>query len=273
MGNTTNLENWAARERLRVIELLLWWRGWVGRGDLLQVFGISAAQASGDLQRYVELNGDAMVYHTSRKRYEATPEMRCVRHEPRLQDALSFFFGWEGVSNHLQGDANASKQLAALTLPARKVLSQVERRVMIALLAGAECRVMYHSVSSGKAAWRVLVPGALGWDGRRWHLRAFAREHGEWRDYVLGRMTQVEWPGDKAKDLPVDKDWERIEEVVLRLNPKLSEEQKAALRLDYAMEGDELRVKVRSAMKRYLMAEMLLTPDGDDSPRHFVSGE
>jgi hypothetical protein len=39
MGNTTNTENWAARERLRSIEVRLWWRGFVGRKELMEVFG------------------------------------------------------------------------------------------------------------------------------------------------------------------------------------------------------------------------------------------
>lgn len=253
-----------------MIEVLLWWRGWVGRGDLLESFGISAAQASGDLQKYMDMNGGAMRYHTSRKRYEAVPEMRCVRHKPRLEDALALFFGLEGEGLRFQMGARTTEQLDSLVLPTRKGLPQVERRIVMALLSKAECRVLYHSVSSGKAEWRVLVPGAFGWDGRRWHLRAFAREHGEWRDYVLGRMSQVEWPGEIATDLPVDKEWKRKDEVVFRLNPELDESQKAALRMDYGMEGDELRVEVRTAMKRYLLAEMFLTPEGEELARHFV---
>ncbi|MGE9267014.1 MAG: hypothetical protein ACQKBY_02860, partial [Verrucomicrobiales bacterium] len=76
-----------------MIELLLWWRGWVGRGDLGRIFGISAAQASGDLQRYLQLNGTEIVYHTSRKRYEASPEMKCAMQKPVFEEALSYFFG------------------------------------------------------------------------------------------------------------------------------------------------------------------------------------
>ena len=56
MGNETSVENWAARERLLLVERAAWWRGWIGRGDLVAMFGISPAQASSDLQKYQELN-------------------------------------------------------------------------------------------------------------------------------------------------------------------------------------------------------------------------
>jgi hypothetical protein len=88
MANKTNEENWAARERLRAVEMLLWWRGWVGRGDLLERFGISAAQASSDFQKYLELNGKEIFYQTSRKRYEATAAFECQLHPPALEEAV-----------------------------------------------------------------------------------------------------------------------------------------------------------------------------------------
>ncbi|MCU0797370.1 MAG: helix-turn-helix domain containing protein, partial [Akkermansiaceae bacterium] len=97
MGNDTNMENWAARERLRWIERAVWWRGWVGRPDLAAMFGISAAQASSDLQRYQELNPGALAYHLGRKRYEGTEGMRCVMHEPSLVEAMNVFLGGGGV--------------------------------------------------------------------------------------------------------------------------------------------------------------------------------
>lgn len=272
MGNPTNEENWAARERLRHVEFLLWWRGWVGRQDLVEVFGISPAQASGDLQRYAALNAGAMVYHTSRKRYEAVAGMGCVMHEPSFEEAVRVFLGG-GVARAAQsGMVGAGEErLAVVGLPERRVEPGIARRVMLALLEGRWLRVRYLSVSSGRDEWRDLAPKGLGWDGRRWHVRAWCEARGGWRDFVLGRMRKVEWPGAAAKDLPADEEWEVVETVKLRLHPDLGPEQREALRLDYGLAGEDLEIRVRRAMKPYLLAAMFIQPEAHkEVPRHFV---
>ena len=91
MGNRTNVESWAGRERMCFIERAAWWEGEVNRSDLAGVFGISAAQASSDLQAYQELNPGALAYNMSRKCYEGQEEMGCVLHEPRLEEAVGIF--------------------------------------------------------------------------------------------------------------------------------------------------------------------------------------
>ncbi len=273
MANTSNEENWAARERLRRVEFLLWWRGWVGRGDLTEGFGISAAQASGDLQRYAELNPGAMIYHTSRKRYESVPEMVCRLHEASLEEAVRVFLGGSGVlTGWGRGQPDAGDvRLAVLTLPERKVDPAVARRALVALLEKKWLRVRYASLNSGKSEWRRLVPGALAWDGHRWHVRAWCAERGEWRDFVLGRMSAAEWPAEVVEQVPEDKDWETLDTVSLKLNPKLTQERRDALRMDYGLAGETLELRVRRAMKPYLLANLFIDAENHrELPRHFV---
>lgn len=70
MANPTNPESWFPRCRLAWLERRAKHLGHVGRGDLMRTFGISPAQASGDLQAYIAANPGAITYATSRKRYE-----------------------------------------------------------------------------------------------------------------------------------------------------------------------------------------------------------
>ena len=116
MGNKTNDRNWAAMERLRFIETCAWWKGVVQRQDLAGLFGVSMAQASSDLQRYLELNPGAFVYNLRQKRYEATPEMKCVLTSPRLDEAVTRFLGgdargvWEGwTGENEEGGCSATR--------------------------------------------------------------------------------------------------------------------------------------------------------------------
>ena len=87
MGNTSNREQWAVRERLAFIERVAWWRAAVNRSDVRDLFGISAAQASSDLQAYQELNPGVLVYNVRAKRYEAARKMICVMQVPQLAEA------------------------------------------------------------------------------------------------------------------------------------------------------------------------------------------
>ena len=109
MGNKTNDRNWAAMERLRFIETCAWWKGVVQRQDLAGLFGVSMAQASSDLQRYLEMNPGAFVYNLRQKRYEATAEMKCVTTRPRLDEAVARFLGgdarstWTGWTDESEG--------------------------------------------------------------------------------------------------------------------------------------------------------------------------
>lgn len=266
MGNNTNESNWAARERLRRVEVLLWWRGWVGRNDLTEVFGISAAQASGDLQRYAELNPGAMIYQTRRKRYESAPEMRCVLHVPLFEDAVREMLG-VAVPVVARGE---SAHVAMVAMPVRACDPVVARRVMISLLEKRWLSVKYASLASGTHEWRKIVPTGLGWDGQRWHVRAWCENNHAWRDFVLGRMSGAKWPQEAAEDVPVDEAWEKIETVRMTINPELSPEKRAALRMDYGLTGDTWELRVREAMKPYVLASLFIDESHRELPRHFV---
>ena len=167
MPNPTNDDNWAARERLRVIERAIWWRGWVGRRDLTELFGISAAQASGDLQKYLELNPGAMTYHTSRKRYEAVPGSNWVISEPNFEEGLAVFLG--SGSRVFPGQVGESDQLTGVGLPPRIGKPEIVRSVTMAVIQKKQIEIEYLSLTSGKDDWRVIAPHAMAHDGYRWH--------------------------------------------------------------------------------------------------------
>lgn len=272
MGNETSLENWAAKERLRTVERALWWRGWIGRPDLSTIFGISAAQASSDLQKYQELNPGAMVYQMNRKRYEATETMVCVLHEPRLEEGMAGFLQPSGLGSALGGAFGDCHQISVVTPPKREISPKVQRRVFIAVIQGKKLRVKYHSLKSGRDDWRWLAPSAFGFDGLRWHVRAWNLEGRDHRDFVIGRMSDAEWPEEMvAEEMPIrDEEWETLEEREYRINAHLSESRQAALRMDYGTGPDGiLKVTCRRAMRQYVEA-MLRVPTDGELPAHFM---
>lgn len=257
MGNLTNEENWAARERLRMIEVLLWWRGWIRRGDLIGIFGISAAQASGDLSRFLELNRAGVIYHTNRKRYEAGDSFTCRLHRPSLAEAVALLMG--------QGPGNAALTMRAepvsmqandkvdiVMMPQRVSNERAVRTLVMALLRNEAVDVRYASVNSSTRKLRTLLPRAVAWDGSRWHARCWDPEHQEWRDYVLGRMEECRWARFDTDEPPADTEWETFVILKLKPNTSLSKEAKAAIKMDYGMTSDVMEIRVRKAMVKYV---------------------
>ena len=266
MGNTSNRDQWAGRERQLFIERLAWWKGVVNRGDVRDVFGISAAQASADLQGYQEMNPTALAYNVRAKRYEAGENMVCVMHEPRIEEAVSLFLGVGVPGVCLAGRMQSAATVDFFRPLVREADAVVQRRVFLAIDQGRMLRVKYWSVNSSRGSLREIAPHALGHDGYRWHVRAWCIENGEFRDFVLSRMEVAEWPGDVFTAPVVDEEWERMETVVLQPHPELDEERKKGIIRDYGMKGGKLKVEVRAAMKEYFLRHWGVP--GPERPAH-----
>ena len=276
MGNKSNRDQWAVRERQLFIERLAWWKGVVNRGDVRDVFGISAAQTSADLQSYQEMNPTALAYNVRAKRYEAGENMGCVMHEPRLEEAVSLFLG---VATPMLGMGGRPKIAPTLTTVdffkplVREADAVVQRRVFLAIDQGKRLRMKYWSVHSSRGSLREIAPHALGHDGYRWHVRAWCFENEKFRDFVLSRIEAAEWPGDLFTAPVVDEDWERMETVVLRPHSSLDEEQRKTIIRDYGMKGGRLRVEVRAAMKEYFLAHWRVPVAGRPTQLELVKAE
>jgi hypothetical protein len=274
MSNTTNPEAWAAQERLRFIERSLWWRGQVKRKDLREIFGISLAQASSDLQRYLEINPTAARYDLKAKSYRGEPGMTCVYHAPQLSDALALFLpnsgdglvGRPAVMNsagHLP-----TARVTGVSLPLRRATPPVERAAFYAVWANLRLRIDYASLSGRREAEaqlagavktrsRYIVPHAFAHNGYRWHVRAWCEENRDFRDFVLSRIRTADWPADEApSDRPPDVEWETFEELVLAPNPELAENLRESVSWDFGMTDGLLRLKVRRAMKNYTLMHL-----------------
>lgn len=273
MGNTSNRDQWAGRERLLFIERLTWWKGVLNRGDVRDVFGISAAQASADLQGYQEINPTALAYSVRAKRYESGEGMVCVMHEPRIEEAVGLFLGGGTPMLGMWGRAKISPTVDFFRPLAREADGAVQRRVFLAILQGKRLRVKYWSVNSSRGATREIAPHALGHDGYRWHVRAWCFRNGDFRDFVLSRVEVGEWPGDVFAAPMVDAEWERMETVVLQPHKALDEDQRKTIIRDYGMTGGKLKVKVRASMKEYFLAHWRVPGPGRPAHLEVASAE
>lgn len=254
----------AQRERLAYVEFRLYFMGEIGRPDLAVRFGVAPAGATRDLALYREIAPHNIEFDGSSKVYRIGKAFSPIfEHAPqRVLSALSLGFG-DGVDGETK-PLLPCESPAALSNPQMEVLAPICR----AIHAKRPVAIRYHSVSSGESE-RVIVPFALVDSGLRWHVRAFDRKTGEFRDFVI---TRIEAPrtldeDPKVGERPVDDiQWTRI--VELELVPHPDQPRPEITARDYSFTGGVLALKLRAAIAGYMLRRWSV----DCSPDHSLRG-
>ncbi|MCF8162366.1 MAG: WYL domain-containing protein [Polynucleobacter sp.] len=255
----------AQRERLAYIDFRLYFFGEIGRPDLIERFGVAPAGATRDLALYREIAPQNITFDGSNKIYRIGQAFSPLfdHASQRVLSALALGFG-DGVNGATQ-PLLPCESPTALSNPKMDVLAPVCR----AIHAKQPVTIRYHSMSSGESE-RVIVPFALVDTGLRWHVRAFDRKSGEFRDFVV---TRVEAPTlldeePQANEHPNnDIQWTRIVELDFVPHPRL--ERPEIIKMDYGMTDGSIRMRVRAAVAGY----MLLRWSVDCSPDHRIKEE
>lgn len=255
----------AQHERLAYIDFRLYFFGEIGRPDLIERFGVAPAGATRDLALYREIAPQNITFDGSNKIYRiGQPFSPLFDHaSQRVLSALALGFG-DGVNGATQ-PLLPCESPTALSNPRMDVLAPICR----AIHAKRPIAIRYHSMSSGESE-RIIVPFALVDTGLRWHVRAFDRKSGEFRDFVV---TRIEAPTlvdeePKANERPDnDIQWTRIVELDLVPHPRLARPE--IIKMDYGMTDGSIRMRVRAAVAGY----MLLRWSVDASPNHSLTEE
>jgi hypothetical protein len=255
----------AQRERLAYIDFRLYFMGEIGRPDLASRFGVAPAGGTRDLALYREIAPQNIVFDGSSKVYRIGKAFSPVfeHSAARVLSVLAHGFG-DGVEVDPQSLLPCESP-TSLSSPDMAVLAPVCR----AIHAGRPVAIRYHSMSSGVSD-RVIVPFALVDTGLRWHVRAFDRRHGEFRDFVV---TRIEAPQEldevpQPNELPGnDIQWTRIVELDFVPHPRLARPEIVCM--DYGMKEGALHMRVRAAVAGY----MLLRWSVDCSPDHRLTEE
>nr|WP_298521789.1 WYL domain-containing protein [uncultured Halomonas sp.] len=253
------------RERLAYIDFRLYFFGEIGRPDLIERFGIAPAGATRDLALYREIAAQNITFDGSHKIYRIDKNFAPLfeHTSQRVLSALALGFG-DGVNSALQ-PLLPCESPAVLSSPRTDILAPICRAIHV------KCPVAinYHSMSSGESE-RVIVPFALVDTGLRWHVRAFDRKSGEFRDFAVTRieaptlLDEKPQPNERPED---DIQWTRIIELELVPHPRLARPE--IIRMDYGMKGSSIRIRARAAVAGY----MLLRWSVDCSPDHSLKDE
>jgi len=262
VGTTKAGLRWGVERRLEFIEFRLFWEGHVNRGDLMDAFGVSVNQASTDLNRYIGMAPDNMVYDKSARTYIRGSKFDALFLKP---DASRYLSQLRSVADGILDRADAwigqFPSYDAAPTPVRGVNAETLRSVVAAIRRSEAIEVKYQSLSRPEPRWRWIAPHAIGFDGFRWHTRAFCLTDQSFKDFLLSRI--IETRGTKPSEVDADGDADWSEQVTLEIgpHPELSETQQKVIALDYGMRGGRAKIPVRRALVYYTLKRLGLDTD------------
>lgn len=253
------------RERLTYLEFRLYFMGEIGRPDLSARFGVAPAGATRDIAMYRELAPKNIDFDHSSKTYRISSQFSPIfEHSPqRVLSALSLGFG-DGVDGEPRPILPCEFP-AILSCPRMDVLAPICRGIH----AKRPMAIRYQSMNSGDSE-RVIVPFALVDTGLRWHVRAFDRKSGEFRDFVITRIqnpTILDVESMAHERMDADIQWTRIVELDVVPHPRLNRPE--IIQMDYGMQDGSIRLRVRAAVAGYMLLRWCI----DASPDHCLKEE
>jgi predicted DNA-binding transcriptional regulator YafY len=266
---------WGQEKRMEFIEFRLQWEGRVNRQDLVKYFAISVPQASLDFARYRELAPLNAVYDVVQKAYLRGPAFKPALISASADSYLTPLWAANARTTELTASfLGWTPSVAIVRDPARRVDSRVLQEVLLAVREGRTVQIEYQSMSSLQGSTRLISPHAFGFDGSRWHVRAFCHKHEDFRDFLLGRVrSAVKQEASKVTG-GTDEVWNTFIEAVLEPNPALTESQKQAVEDDYCMTNGKLILRVREALLFYHLQHLgLLSEERASMYLHLANRE
>ena len=102
---------------------------------------------------------------------------------------------------------------------------------------------------------RTIAPHALAHSAGRWYVRAWSRDHNDFRDYNLNRISAVTSSRLSSVDPSLDFEWVHKMNLVIRPNPALPRERQASVAAEHGMTDGSLVFPCRLSLSFYLMSE------------------
>lgn len=258
---------WGVEQKLQFIEFRLFWEGHVNRSDLIDKFGVSVNQASSDLNRYIALAPDNMVYDKSGKTYVRGSTFEPLFLKPDATQYLSQVRSVaEGIVSREDAWIGNLPAFDATPAPARGINPVVLRSLVIAIRRHEAVEVFYQSMSSPDPEWRWIEPHALAFDGFRWHARAYCEKSGDYRDFVISRIIDARQNRPAGQPAASDIAWQQMIELEIGPHRELSPNQRRVIELDYGMQDGCVKIPVRRALLYYALKRLGLDTDPSARP-------
>lgn len=222
----------------------------------MEEFGLSGIRASEWLREFREDYPEWAVWDAKRKCYEATQKAYAAAESARgsmlkeLEPMLEPYLH-EAVSQE-------RPQAWVFGRPSARAFS----RLRLAISDRLRIEFFYSSMGNPQPHLRTVEPHCIVQTARRWHVRGFCVEKGDFRDFVLGRMSKIRLLSEgQQTDEDEDVAWRTEVEVRIVAHPKLSLEQQLVVREEY-FRGTSARIeRCRAAVLPYFLDDLAVATD------------
>lgn len=255
---------WGVERRLEFIEFRLFWEGGVNRSDIIEMFDVSVPQASKDLTLYQERAPRNAIYDKSAKRYVASPEFSPLFLKPDPDGYLSRLRSLaEGLVEPSESWIGQPPDTDIALTPRREVEAAVLQAILGAVRGNRSIEIYYQSMNRERPdpIWRRMTPHAFGYDGFRWHARAYCHIDHRFKDFLLPRILRVRRTEEPGASAGQDRLWNDTFDVEVGPHPDLTSSQRAVVAKDYGMKNGRAILKVRYAMLFYVLKRLGLLED------------
>lgn len=247
---------WGVRRRLEFIDFRLFWDGRFNRSDLANTFGISAQQASADIAQYEKFAPQNLSYDRAEKAYTRSDAFSPVFIGETIE---RYLLQLVAIENHWMRPEDTwfdtIPPVEVLTLGRRSTDPTVLLRVLDAIRKKLEIDIDYASLTGSTQPARTITPHALSHSAGRWYVRAWSRDHNDFRDYNLNRILSVSARRPASIDAALDFEWVHIINLVIVPNPELTAEHQARVAAEHDMTDGRLVRPCRLSLSFYLMSE------------------
>lgn len=231
--------------RLRWLEDRLRWAGSVRRLDLMQRFGISPQQASGDIATFQETFPGLLEFDQSAKLYRPTHQSDWVFPKDPVR--------W--LEEEAEHDSDHRVLcIERLAMPLRRG----EDDILAALISSFETRtaltIQYQSLSSPEPTARTICGHVLVDTGDRLHVRAWDDRRSKFADFVAARiLSATPDHGYPWVDGRADNQWHETVDIILEPARGFSGPQRSMIEREFGMEGGRLAITTRKALATYVL--------------------
>lgn len=254
---------WSQERRLQFIDFRLQWDGRINRKDVTAFFNISVPQASADIALYTQLAAGNLEYDKSSRTYTVTAAFKPYFESTGPRQYLSQLLSLE--RNILSSDQvfmSFRPPIASVPLPTRTIESTTLALMLRAIASRGKLEIRYQSIARDEEQVRFISPHAFGYDGVRWHVRAYCHLREGFRDFVFGRILTADTLTASAIDSQNDHEWHTFVDLVLAPDESLTPNQRYGVEIDYGMTGGRVSISCRQAMLFYTLRTLNFEVDG-----------
>ncbi|GHE80190.1 WYL domain-containing protein [Thalassotalea profundi] len=237
------------QQRFEIIETIALWEGVINASVLCHFIGVVPRNAITEIQAYNEFVPVPLEYNYSKKLF-ITPK-----------DFKPIFISneWDVYHDHLvryshlyRGYLWPDSGIELISNSFNKVEPDVIRTINECIKNKLAFQAKYHSMNHPKGLTRTFHPHAIAFNGIRWHMRAYAEEYGEYRDFNLSRIGRITDHSPSNIDHLNDHNWHSILSLNLDAHPSLSSLQRKLVLNDYG-KSSPFSYDIRAAMIKYFV--------------------